>query len=196
MLGRFSPGVPYWPSVASTDRDKKTSKIGDDAHMEGFDIERLEERRDDALGVIYRKERWVLHTDRHHPVTMESGYSPDGGYIGTWEDTQKLVSRGIYPERRSPSDATCSIGFCPREGKWYGWSHRAIYGFGGFAQKPLVSPSLLCRSRFCTKSDHMISITKICFFSLCVVFLRSQAWVLPILNLGIFFSIYSLIFMG
>ena len=98
--------------------------------MEEFDIERLEERRDDALGVIYRKERWVLRTDREHPVTMESGYSPDGGYIGTWEDTQKLVSRGIYPERRSPSHTTCSIGFCPREGQWYGWLHRAIYGFG------------------------------------------------------------------
>ena len=25
---------------------------------------------------------------------------------------------------------TCSIGFCQREQKWYGWSHRAIYGFG------------------------------------------------------------------
>jgi hypothetical protein len=24
----------------------------------------------------------------------------------------------------------CSIGFCEKEQKWYGWSHRAIYGFG------------------------------------------------------------------
>ena len=97
--------------------------------MEGFDIEILEEYRDDSLGVIYRKEIWTVHTDRQHPVTMESGYSPDGGYIGTWEDTQKIVSRGIHPERRSPSHITCSIGFSPIDGKWYGWSHRAIYGF-------------------------------------------------------------------
>ena len=97
--------------------------------MEGFDIERLEERQYDSLGVIYRKEIWTIHTDRQHPITMESGYSSDGGYIGTWEYTQKLVSRGIYPERRSTSHTHCSIGFCPREEKWYGWSHRAIYGF-------------------------------------------------------------------
>jgi len=24
----------------------------------------------------------------------------------------------------------CQIGFCEKEQKWYGWSHRAIYGFG------------------------------------------------------------------
>ena len=23
----------------------------------------------------------------------------------------------------------CSVGFCKEDGKWYGWSHRAIYGF-------------------------------------------------------------------
>ena len=97
--------------------------------MEGFDIEILEEHRHDSLGVIYRKERRTSHTDIQHPVTMESGYSFDGGYVGTWEDTQKLVSRGIHPERRSQSHVTCSIGFCPIESKWYGWSHRAIHGF-------------------------------------------------------------------
>lgn len=28
------------------------------------------------------------------------------------------------------SSPPCSIGFNPEEQKWYGWSHRAIYGFG------------------------------------------------------------------
>jgi hypothetical protein len=28
-----------------------------------------------------------------------------------------------------------------------------IHGITGFAQKPLVFPSLLCKSRFCTKSQ-------------------------------------------
>lgn len=28
------------------------------------------------------------------------------------------------------SDCTASIGFSESEQKWYGWSHRAIYGFG------------------------------------------------------------------
>jgi len=27
-------------------------------------------------------------------------------------------------------DHTANIGFCPKEQKWYGWSHRAIFGFG------------------------------------------------------------------
>lgn len=28
------------------------------------------------------------------------------------------------------SGETCCIGFCENEMKWYGWSHRAIFGFG------------------------------------------------------------------
>ena len=36
-----------------------------------------------------------------------------------------LEKRGIVPE-----DHKLSIGFCEQEQKWYGWSHRAIYGFG------------------------------------------------------------------
>jgi hypothetical protein len=38
--------------------------------------------------------------------------------------------RGIKPEKSHPDNAVCSIGFCDREQKWYGWSHRAICGFG------------------------------------------------------------------
>ena len=46
-----------------------------------------------------------------------------------------MVGLGIKPEI-SPTVAcseggrVCTIGFCEREQKWYGWSHRAIYGFG------------------------------------------------------------------
>jgi hypothetical protein len=57
-------------------------------------------------------------------------YTPSGAYIGTEEWAQELERRGIVPELRTPDSQVCSIGFCEREQKWYGWSHRAIFGFG------------------------------------------------------------------
>ena len=36
---------------------------------------------------------------------------------------------GIKPELRTPNSKVPSIGFSATEQKWYGWSHRAIYGF-------------------------------------------------------------------
>ena len=69
---------------------------------------------------------------------MKSAYTPEGDYIGSSRDAHRLiVKRGIKPEPRKPDrpesnggfGQTCSIGFCEGEQKWYGWSHRAIYGF-------------------------------------------------------------------
>lgn len=52
-------------------------------------------------------------------------------YIGTVERAKLLCDkRGIKPELAEPSDNVCSIGLCEKEQKWYGWSHRAMYGFG------------------------------------------------------------------
>ena len=55
----------------------------------------------------------------------------DGGYIGD-DKTYKLLveKRGlILIQKIKPTHNTCSIGYSPSENKWYGWSHRAIYGF-------------------------------------------------------------------
>lgn len=41
-----------------------------------------------------------------------------------------LTKRGIVPELSSDDHKVCSVGFCDREQKWYGWSHRAMGGFG------------------------------------------------------------------
>ena len=57
-------------------------------------------------------------------------YAPDGSYIGTKDWADRLAELGIMPQRRLPDSQTASIGFCEREQKWYGWSHRAIAGFG------------------------------------------------------------------
>ena len=70
---------------------------------------------------------------------MKSAYTPEGHYIGASKDAYRLCkARGIKPQPRLPErpeanggkGRTCSIGFCEQDQKWYGWSHRAIYGFG------------------------------------------------------------------
>ncbi len=62
--------------------------------------------------------------------TMDVAYTPSGDYIGDVETARMLCSeRGISPERRTPNSSVCSIGFSDRDQKWYGWSHRAIFGF-------------------------------------------------------------------
>lgn len=48
----------------------------------------------------------------------------DSQYGKYWED------HGIEPQKSKPSHSACSIGFSEKEQKWYGWSHRAIHGFG------------------------------------------------------------------
>ena len=62
-------------------------------------------------------------------IEMYSFYNKDGKYIGCIEDFQRLViNRGIEPETYD-NNKVCSIGKSTKDGKWYGWSHRAIYGF-------------------------------------------------------------------
>ena len=62
---------------------------------------------------------------------LKSAYTPSGDYIGSRVWGHRLVvRRGITPEKRTSHSNVCSIGFCENEQKWYGWSHRAIYGFG------------------------------------------------------------------
>lgn len=53
-----------------------------------------------------------------------------GTYIGNVEFAQNLRSRGIFPTCRKHGAKVCSIGFNREEQKWYGWSHRAMCGFG------------------------------------------------------------------
>ena len=55
----------------------------------------------------------------------------DGGYIGSPEDAYRLVQKGLsHIQKAHPSDNVCSIGFHSEKQKWYGWSHRTMYGFG------------------------------------------------------------------
>lgn len=64
-------------------------------------------------------------------VAVKSAYTPTGDYIGSKRRAHFLCAKkGIKPEKVNPSRNVCSIGFCEAEQKWYGWSHRAIFGFG------------------------------------------------------------------
>ena len=65
------------------------------------------------------------------PTILRSAYTPGGDYIGTSVEAKRLVrDRGIKPEKAEEDHNVCSIGFCEKEQKWYGWSHRARFGFG------------------------------------------------------------------
>lgn len=64
-------------------------------------------------------------------IEMEVAYNHQDKYIGMVEDAEQLCNvRGIIPEVIDDTHNVCSIGYCPKEDKWYGWSHRAIFGFG------------------------------------------------------------------
>jgi hypothetical protein len=63
-------------------------------------------------------------------VELVSYHNNTGDYIGDERVANMLAERGIYPELASDDNKVCSVGYCEKEDKWYGWSHRAMYGFG------------------------------------------------------------------
>ena len=60
---------------------------------------------------------------------ITAAYNDNDQYIGDEEFAKVLQGKGIEPEVNKPSHSVCSIGFCEKENKWYGWSHRVMYGF-------------------------------------------------------------------
>lgn len=67
---------------------------------------------------------------RYYGTEMLSFHSKDGAYIGGVDELNNLVlKRGISPILSQTKNKVCSIGKSVLDGKWYGWSHRAIYGF-------------------------------------------------------------------
>jgi hypothetical protein len=65
------------------------------------------------------------------PFKVKQAVTPDGLYIGDPKWAFILCKkRGIKPELAKPTHSVCSIGFNETEQRWYGWSHRAMAGFG------------------------------------------------------------------
>ena len=80
-------------------------------------------------GYEVRTEEYGVRDEKS--LIVESAYTLDGKYIGNPKTAHLLcVKNGIKPELASETDCTCSIGFSEQKQKWFGWSHRAIYGFG------------------------------------------------------------------
>jgi len=90
----------------------------------------LSERRYKA-GYVVRDEVHDGSDFGGEDISYKTAYNFNGDYIGSSRRAHNLcVKRGIKPELSSPTHNVCSIGFSEVEQKWYGWSHRAIYGFG------------------------------------------------------------------
>jgi hypothetical protein len=80
-------------------------------------------------GYEIREELWKMFPD-DEPTLTRQAYTPTGDYIGDKKIAHMLCTkRGIRPQALKPG-GVCCIGFCEKEQKWYGWSHRAMYGFG------------------------------------------------------------------
>ena len=94
---------------------------------------------------ILSVEKFAYYELRTERVTWPDGtfyesqtaYNHEGAYIGGRDFAEILMELDIKPERaprpetrKYDSNTPCSIGFSEKEQKWYGWSHRAIYGFG------------------------------------------------------------------
>lgn len=68
-------------------------------------------------------------------IELEVSYNLNDDYIGDKETAIQLCEkRGIRPELITPDSVICQIGKCVDKDsedfdKWFGWSHRAIYGF-------------------------------------------------------------------
>jgi hypothetical protein len=77
---------------------------------------------------VVKQEQCTMGDDE--PVNLESAYTHYGDYIGN-PDMAKFIcdKMKILPQLACEGDNICTIGFCPDDGKWYGWSHRAIVGF-------------------------------------------------------------------
>jgi len=94
----------------------------------------IKERKYKA-GYILRDEKWLSHFEdkpKGHSLLMKRmAYNLKDEWIGNSKEAYLLVvKRGIIPEKSKKSHCVCSIGFCNKEQKWYGWSHRALFGFG------------------------------------------------------------------
>jgi len=64
--------------------------------------------------------------------TWEVATNKEGTYIGTPDHAKNLIEKYGLTKLQGTKDCKnhCCIGYNPTEQKWYGWSHRTIFGFG------------------------------------------------------------------
>ena len=74
-----------------------------------------------------RKEMISMGGDK--AIEMYSFYNDEGKYIGNLDNFKVLVMDRCIEPKTYDDNKVCSVGKSTRDGKWYGWSHRAMYGF-------------------------------------------------------------------
>lgn len=115
---------PLSEFIGSSHKHKVTAFTG------GLNKQKLSEH--DTGKYIIRKELTWIGDNRKDATEMESCYNYDNNYIGDIKTARFICDKiGIAPEI-IPNDNSnvCCIGYCKKENKWYGWSHRAIQRFG------------------------------------------------------------------
>ncbi len=111
--------------VLATRKYRVGYEVREELHDVSFGAELLSGDSDEDTDKLLE----YINTPR--TVIVKSAYTPTGDYIGNKKIAHFLCSKkGIEPEKASPLHKVCSIGWCKEERRWYGWSHRAIYGFG------------------------------------------------------------------
>lgn len=83
-------------------------------------------------GYEVRTEMWDPEGRGGDKIEMKSAYSlPEGYYIGDPKKAHHLWKKyGITRwELSDPENTVASIGWSPSKQKWFGWSHRAIWGY-------------------------------------------------------------------
>lgn len=91
--------------------------------------------------IAFLKNSEIIGFKKGEIISTPSSFSNyDGSYIDSGaphkcEVLKRLIERGITEQiqaraKRKKDNGVAQLGFNPKEKKWYGWSHRAIGGFG------------------------------------------------------------------
>lgn len=97
-----------------------------------MNVKEVRKKRNYKVG-YYTQEELIDGSDYGGEDTWRRrAYTPGGQYLGNKRMAHLLCAKkGIDQfEKRTDTSTVCSIGFNSAEQKWYGWSHRAIYGYG------------------------------------------------------------------
>lgn len=106
-----------------------------------YEEERVLSEKDKGSYVLKKVETNMGLTPKDKPIALTYAVSKvDGCYIGDEKTAKMLAEKGIAPERAQEDCDVCSIGYSDKDKKWYGWSHRAIQGFGVGDKAETLSP--------------------------------------------------------
>lgn len=77
------------------------------------------------------EEEWDMGNAEHFENVKDIAVrNKQGDYAGPKEVVNLFEKFGIAPELIEDDSDVCTIGWSEREEKYYGWSHRAAFGFG------------------------------------------------------------------